>query len=139
MFKIVESKKDYLKNICVRSIVFIDEQKCPYEEELDGLDESAVLIIGEENFQPFACGRIRFIEDFAKLERIALRKEWRKKGLGLKLVNFMVDHSIKCGYKKIKMNAQLYAVPFYERLGFKTMGSVFMEAGIEHKKMELNI
>jgi predicted GNAT family N-acyltransferase len=33
-------------------------------------------------------------------------------------------------------NAQLTAVPFYERLGYVGAGPTFLEAGIEHVRME---
>lgn len=135
MFKIVENNDELIKAFSIRSIVFIHEQKCPYSIEVDGLDFNACHIIGEEKREPFACGRIRFFSDYAKLERIAVRKEWRGRNLGHELVLFMIDAAEKKGFKKLKMHAQTYAVPFYEKLGFKAYGDVFMEAGIEHTSM----
>jgi predicted GNAT family N-acyltransferase len=34
------------------------------------------------------------------------------------------------------LHAQTYALPLYERAGYRTRGSVFWEAGIEHVAME---
>ena len=136
MFKAANSNDDIIKAFCVRSIVFIGEQKCPYEIEMDGLDYSSLHIIGEIGSEPFACGRIRFLNGYAKLERIAVRKKWRKKGFGKKLVKFMILKSEEAGFFKFKIHAQAQAVLFYENLGFKTYDEPFTEAGILHRKME---
>jgi len=136
MFRTVESQDDMIKVYSVRAIVFIHEQNCPYTEEVDGLDIQAQHILGQEGSEPFACGRIRYFKDYAKLERIAVRKEWRKNGYGEELVRFMISESGKKGFNSFRMNAQVQVIPFYERLGFKAVGDVFVEAGIDHRVME---
>ena len=87
MFKIVESLDDLIKTYAVRAIVFIGEQKCPYDEEIDEHEHSSIHILGELNGEPIASARIRFPGSYAKLERIAVRKQWRGQGIGRKLVD----------------------------------------------------
>jgi predicted GNAT family N-acyltransferase len=38
---------------------------------------------------------------------------------------------------EVYLNAQLRAVPFYERHGFRKVGKMFEEANIQHYKMML--
>ena len=135
MFRRIQSTNEFNKCFTVRAIVFMDEQDCPYEEEFDGLDDSAMHVLGEENGEPFACGRIRFIDDSAKLERLAIRRAWRGKGLGNNLLLCMIELAKNEGYRKFKLHAQCAAEGFYRKHGFKAMGEIFMEAGIEHVLM----
>lgn len=37
--------------------------------------------------------------------------------------------------KQIEIEAQCYAIPFYEKVGFKVSSDEFMLDGIPHKKM----
>jgi predicted GNAT family N-acyltransferase len=37
--------------------------------------------------------------------------------------------------RRVVLNAQTHAVPFYTRLGFAVAGATFMEAGIPHVTM----
>jgi len=53
------------------------EQACPYDEEFDGNDFCAMHLIGSIGDEPAGCMRIRFFADFAKLERLAVRREFR--------------------------------------------------------------
>lgn len=135
MFKIVTTQDELLKVFVVRSIVFIEEQQCSYPEEFDGLDYSAVHILGEEAGEPFGSGRIRFVGEYAKLERIAVRKAYRGRSLGHQLVDFMISVAREQGFSKYKMHAQARLTKFYEQHGFAAHGELFMEAGIEHYLM----
>jgi predicted GNAT family N-acyltransferase len=40
--------------------------------------------------------------------------------------------------KSVEIHAQAHAVTFYEALGFKPVGTRYMEAGIEHLTMRAN-
>jgi predicted GNAT family N-acyltransferase len=40
------------------------------------------------------------------------------------------------GMNTVELDAQLQALPFYEKAGYKAYGGVFMDAGIQHKKMK---
>ena len=86
MFKVVTNLEDLIKVFVVRGIVFIEEQGVPYNIEHDVHDSTATHILGEKNGEPFGAGRIRAIGEYAKLERIAIRKSYRGKGLGHKFL-----------------------------------------------------
>ncbi len=136
MLKIVTSFDELLKAFVVRAIVFIEEQRVPYSLEVDEFEHSALHILGEtENGEPYACGRIRFLGEYAKLERIAVRKEFRGQGHGHRLVNFMMEVAREKGFHKFKMHAQAHLTEFYGKHGFHTVGEIFKEAGIDHYLM----
>ena len=138
MFKVVTNQEDLIKAFVVRGIVFIEEQGVPYKVEHDEHDFSATHILGEMDGEPFAAGRIRAVGEYAKLERVAIRKSYRGKGLGHKLTDFMITAAKDHGFKKFKVHAQSYLKDFYQKHGFEVVGDMFKEAGIDHYLMIRN-
>lgn len=135
MFRVVKNLDDLIKAFIVRGMVFIEEQGVPYKIERDKYDYSAIHILGEENGEPFAAGRIRALGEYAKLERLAIRKSYRGKNLGHKLTEFMISVAKEHGFKKFKVHAQAYLSGFYQKHGFDIVGEMFKEAGIDHYVM----
>lgn len=138
MFKVVTNREDLIKVFIVRGIVFIEEQGVSYHIEHDEHDFSAMHILGEMDGEPFAAGRIRACGEYAKLERVAIRKPHRGKGLGHKLTEFMLSVAKEQGFKKFKVHAQSYLTDFYRKHGFEIVGGMFKEAGIDHYLMIRN-
>jgi len=136
VFRIATNPDDLIKVFIVRGIVFLEEQNVPYAIEMDDYENSATHILGEIDGEPFAAGRIRFIEDFAKLERIAVRKDFRGKSYGHQIVDFMLDIAKSRGYKKFTLHAQAHLRSFYEQHGFHVCGELFKEANIDHFPMQ---
>lgn len=135
MFKIATTFDDLIKTFMVRAIVFIEEQQVSYKEEVDEYEFSALHILGEIDGEPAACGRIRFLGDYAKLERIAVRKPYRNKNIGHQLVDYMLDVARAKGFNKFKMHAQSHLENFYGTHGFVKQGELFIEANIDHYLM----
>ncbi len=135
MFKIVTTQDEMLKAYSIRSIVFVEEQHCPYDIEVDGRDFSALHVLGEIDNEPFATGRMRFIGEWVKLERLAVRQAYRGQGYGNRLIEFMIKTALDNGYNNIKLHAQTQALDFYVKHGFEPKGELFFEADIEHRLM----
>ena len=135
MFRLAASPEDRLKAHIVRGIVFIEGQGCPYAEEIDAYEDSSLHIVGELDGEPIAAARIRFLDDWAKLERIAVREAYRGRGIGSDLVDYMLAVARERGYHKFKMHAQAHLCDYYTRFGFVKQGERFQEAGIDHYLM----
>jgi len=138
MFKVVTNQEDLIKAFVVRGIVFIEEQGVPYKVEHDEHDFSATHILGEMDGEPFAAGRIRAVGEYAKLERVAIRKSHRGRNLGHELTDFMLSVAQEQGFKRFKVHAQSYLKDFYQKHGFEVVGDMFKEAGIDHYLMIRN-
>ena len=132
LFRLADSPDDLLKAVAVRAIVFMDEQRIAYAEEIDGLDAGALQILGELAGEPVATARIRFLGDTAKLERLAIRQAWRGQGLGDRLLEFMLTTARARGFRRFKLHGQTRLRAFYEKHGFRAEGAPFLEAGIPH-------
>lgn len=137
--KIVKNKDDLAKTIEIRKKVFVEEQNVPVDLEIDGLDPDAEHFIAFLNNKSIGCARIRSEKNIAKLERIAIIKEYRNKGFGRTLTDFLIDYCRNNNYKEIRLHSQTYVSDFYEKLGFIPIGDFFYEAGIEHIEMYMKI
>jgi predicted GNAT family N-acyltransferase len=111
--------EDLMRVTSLRSAVYIGEQECPYEEEFDGNDLSATHLIGYVGDEPAGCLRIRYFADFAKVERLAVRKEYRNSRLAFQLVRATVELCRKKGYRRLYGHAQKRLVNFWSRFGFR--------------------
>ena len=138
MFKVVTNQEDLIKAFVVRGIVFIEEQGVPYKVEHDEHDFSATHVLGEMDGEPFAAGRIRAVGEYAKLERVAIRKSHRGRNLGHELTDFMLSVAQEQGFKRFKVHAQSYLKDFYQKHGFEIVGDMFKEADIDHYLMIRN-
>jgi predicted GNAT family N-acyltransferase len=113
---VARTLEDLMQVMVVRSLVYIGEQQCPYAEEYDGNDFSgATHLILRRNDEPIGTLRIRWFADFAKLERVAVRQEYRGTRATLELVRAAFRIAEKKGYRKILGHAQARLLPFWGR------------------------
>jgi len=117
----------------IRREVFVDEQRVPLHEEMDAHDASSTHFLALLDGEPVGTARLRTLPDGTpKAERVAVRKAWRRHGIGRALMRALERAA---GAPHITLNAQLTALAFYERLGYRAEGPVFDEAGIPHRTM----
>lgn len=122
----------------LRVCVFVVEQNCAYQE-VDDADKEAYHICLYENGRLMAYCRV-----FLRNERraligrvIAVR---RRCGLGTKVVTLAIDTAReKLGADTIAVEAQSYAVPMYEKLGFVKCSEEYLEDGIAHVSMKIDV
>jgi predicted GNAT family N-acyltransferase len=121
----------------VRRAVFIDEQRIPEHEEWDELDPvvtHALASVGSASGKRDLVGTGR-LEPTGKIGRVAVLPQYRGTGAGLAIMRRLVDLAAERGHHEVYLNAQVSAVGFYERLGFRTDGPEFDEVGIPHQCM----
>ena len=125
--------KDSLRRI--REQVFVIEQKVPLELEWDSRDEGALHLLAETtDKQP--VGTARMLSD-GHIGRMAVLPEWRCRGIASALLRELVRIAREKGCSKPYLNAQIHAIRFYQRRGFKAEGGEFLDAGIPHRRMVL--
>ena len=121
--KVADCIEDMMQAFVVRAVVFMSEQHCPYAEEFDGNDFTAAHILGLIGEEPVATMRIRYFADFAKPERLAVRREFRQSGIAAEVIDFGVELCRRKGYRKLYGHAQERLLPFWERFGFRPMNT----------------
>jgi predicted GNAT family N-acyltransferase len=121
----------------LREQVFIIEQGVPRELEWDGEDEaSSHFLACNEAGQPLGCARLL---PTGQIGRMAVLKEQRGSGLGMRLLLEAIEHAKRLGFRRVSLHAQTHAAGFYLKAGFSPVGDEFMEAGIPHQAMELEL
>lgn len=99
---IARTLDDLVQAIAMRGIVFMGEQECPFEEELDGNDISgATHLIARIGREPVGALRIRWFSEFAKIERVCVRRGYRKHGVAEKLWWFGGKMAARKGYRTV--------------------------------------
>jgi predicted GNAT family N-acyltransferase len=112
--------------------------RVPIHEELDGKDAASDHYLLLCNGSPSGVARVRYVDDFAKIERVAILDEYQGRGFGREIMQFILsDLQQHALIKKVKLSSQTYAIPFYEKLGFLVCSDEYMDAGIPHKDMRL--
>ncbi len=118
----------------IRQEVFVKEQRVSREEEFDEFEKSSIHYLGTFSGTDAGTARWRITDKGIKLERFAVLAEFRMKGVAAKILHQVLEHVTPIGLK-IYLHAQVSAVGFYEKNGFKKEGSMFTEANIDHFKM----
>jgi len=130
----VQPGEDLSDAFAIRIKVFVEEQKVPVELEMDDIDPITDHVIVYVDGQPAATGRI-VRDNPVSLGRIAVLPEYRGTGIGAIVVNQLTRKLFTEGYPEIHIHAQIQALGFYEKLGFKAYGEPYDEAGIPHRSM----
>ncbi|MBF8293378.1 MAG: hypothetical protein HW392_2205 [Steroidobacteraceae bacterium] len=117
----------------IRREVFIDEQLVPEFDEWDDDDSVSVHALATLNREPVGTGRLN---PGGKIGRIAVKAGLRGRGIGTLILRQLLHEAYHRGIREPYLHAQVQAVPFYEKLGFRIEGDVFDEAGISHVRMK---
>ncbi len=120
----------------LRSLVFVVEQNCIYQD-LDDRDQDAVHLFyrDEDGIQSY----LRVMDKSEHNNKIAIgRVVSRKRRSGL--ATALLKEGIRLaqerfGADSIYVEAQVYARSLYEKIGFKQISEEFFEDGIPHIKM----
>jgi predicted GNAT family N-acyltransferase len=118
---VARSLEDVMRVMTIRSAVYMAEQECPYDEEFDGNDFSSTHLLGYVGDEPAGCLRIRYFADFAKIERLAVRHEYRKTRLAFQIVRAGIELCRTKGYRRLYGHSQKRLLGFWGRFGFRPL------------------
>jgi predicted GNAT family N-acyltransferase len=117
----------------IREAVFVREQQVPTELEYENEEVSVHYLLFEVG-EARATGRWRRTEKGIKLERFAVPVAHRGKGYGTILLKRVLKEVLH-DHCEVYLHAQLTAVDYYRKAGFRVIGPTFEEAGIIHHRM----
>lgn len=113
----------------------------PREEELDEHDAHALHLVALDPQSGGVIGTLRLTldQDRAKIGRVAVEREWRRRGVALRMLQLALDAARERGSHQVRLAAQLDAVALYEKAGFAVESETFEEADIPHVWMGLRL
>lgn len=130
------SAEELYEILKLRVNVFVVEQCCPYPE-LDDKDQEALHVFFRENGEIAAYLRVLdrgVSSEYVTLGRVISAR--RRQGLGTELLREGIRQAETVfGAETVYLEAQVYAIPFYEKQGFRVVSEEFPEDGIPHVKM----
>ncbi|MGG0655265.1 GNAT family N-acetyltransferase [Rummeliibacillus pycnus] len=135
----ITTQEDLQREFDIRMKVFVEEQKVPQEEEIDSYDhlggECYHFLVTTDDDKAIGTGRIRLVEGVGKIQRVAVLEEYRSHGIGRIIIKALEDKAKELGAPKVKLDGQLQAQGFYEKIGYEVKSGIFLDAGIEHVLM----
>jgi len=135
-YRLVTNDKELEAAFAIRREVFVEEQGISESEEWDGRDMDALHVVAKDGQRVVGTARVLFLtENQAKVERMAILKPFRHKGVGHGIVSFLDQMLQGKKITQIVLHAQYQVIDFYRSCGFEETGSPFWEAGIKHVKM----
>lgn len=139
--KVIEhGSRDYQKMVQLRADILrkpLGLQFTPDELQ----HEKSNILIGafEEEKILGCCMLIEKDKGVVRLRQMAVINNLQGKGIGRAMTLFAENIARDRGYKKITMHARKPVIGFYEKLGYRVVGSEFQEITIPHFEMEKDL
>ena len=131
--KIIEGLAQAPEARDIRAEVFMGEQG--FSKEFDKLDDTAWHALVFDDGAAAATGRLFKGRSGWHIGRVAVRAAHRNKGLGAIVVRELEAKARELGAEEIKLSAQVQAMGFYERLGYKSEGEEYYDEHCPHIAM----
>ncbi len=125
-----------------RTLIFVLEQNCPYQE-VDGKDPFSYHLFKEDNGEIIAYLRILpagVAYQEVSIGRVIVKKEYRGQGIAQELLKKGLDFiQNELHETTVKIQAQEYLRKFYGSFGFEAVSETYLEDNIPHVDMLLHM
>ncbi len=132
IIKQATTQAEFFALMRVRTIVFVNEQNVDINLEQDDEDLTAIHYVCLKDDVVIATLRILKYQDHVKIGRVAVLKEYRNQKIGSLMIREVEKHPDVINIGKISIHAQVSALPFYEKLGYKDTNVHDYDANILH-------
>jgi ElaA protein len=136
------TKEELYTILQIRVEVFVVEQECAYLE-VDGRDHNSLHLWSEIEGEMAAYCRIvppDQNEDHYSIGRVLIAKPHRRQGIARDMINVAMDIMVQeIGAKTIALHGQEHLRHFYASFGFKEVSDVYLEDGIPHVDMLMEV
>ena len=105
----------------IRFAIFMAEKQAA-GFELDDLDKDCMHAVAYDDAGK-AIGTARLMPD-GQIGRMAVVKEWRRRGVGSEMLEALVGEAKKCGMAEVRISAPVQALEFYREHGFVADGKI---------------
>lgn len=123
----------------IRKKVFGSELNISEKEIFDSNDTLAAQFLIKLNDNVIGTLRLRQVGKVSKIERMAILKEYRMQGYGLKSLEEIIQYCRERKIGKIILDSMYDVKSFYKKCGFVESGQIFTRVGIPHIEMYLDL
>ena len=108
------------------------------ESLADSIEDESFHLMGiDEQKNVIASGRVHFnSENEAQIRYMAVDENFKRKGVGTKIVKELENYALSKGMVSMILNARENAISFYLSLGYQEVGPYQSDTGIPHKTMK---
>ncbi|KID58446.1 GCN5 family acetyltransferase [Pseudoalteromonas luteoviolacea] len=123
----------------LRVDIFVVEQQCPYPEidEIDRISSTRHILFSDGKQVKAYARCYQKGKATAAIGRVLIASDARGSGIAYELMAAAIQ-CCKDHYPNmfIEIAAQTYLQPFYQKVGFNSVGEAYLEDGIEHIDMK---
>lgn len=122
----------------LRSMVFVVEQNCPYQDVDDKDLQALHLMLYENNLLAGYCRILPPGLSYQEpsIGRVVVHQDFRRKKIGEKMMKQSLNITMDLFKNQdVVISAQTYLTKFYKDLGFQEEGEGYLEDDIPHIKM----
>ncbi len=132
--------KELYEILKARSEIFVMEQNIHYQD-MDDIDYKSLHCFLADGGKVYAYLRAFYADEACGIVKVGRVLTLRHgNGTGMELMNNSIQAiRQKMNCKKICIDAQKHAVGFYRKFGFEEVSDDFLEEGIVHVRMELEM
>lgn len=134
--RFMNSTEDCAQIFALRRSVFVEEQgfgECFVRDDGDAM--AVYALVFDEADAPSGTGRLIIDDDRFMLGRVCVLKDARGQGLGDLVMRMLLLRAQELGAPSVFVSAQLPAVGFYARYGFRPIGEAHEEGGAPRQLM----
>lgn len=128
--------QDTKKVFEIRRKVFVEEQGCNPDLDVDSFDGQAMHLLLYVDGAPVGTGRIYFDGEHFRVGRLCVLKECRGQGIGDLAIRLLLFKAFTWA-NEIHIGAQKYLENFYAKFGFQKYGDEYLDENIPHIHMKL--
>ena len=120
--ELVTSDELYKAAMAVRKQVFVKDMGIPENKEFDGNDFCSAHVVAyiqkRHRKLPIGTMRIRFFSDFAKFERAAVTRNFRKTKVSEDIMQYGFNYVAQKGYRKVYGMCKEELLTRWQRCGY---------------------
>ena len=121
--EIVTTQEQLMHALYIRSICYMEGEGLKLNQAFDGNDFQSTHVVVYDEAEPIGAARVRWFQDFAKIERTAFRPAYRNPRLLKRMAEELFVHIARKGYSKVITHAG----PQYARLWNRLLGFAVVE------------
>lgn len=114
---VADTNQDASKLAFLRGVIFGSEQGISYQDEF-ACEQGSIYIIAHHNAEPVGLVRFRCFKDFVKIERVGVRKEYRKTDLAKRLLDKTLSVCGMMGYDQAHGICEEELIKYWSQYGF---------------------
>lgn len=125
--------------MALRDQVFVGEQGVPRSLEVDDRDAAAAHLVAVRDGSVIGTARLLEACGAVELGRLVVAPGARRQGIARAILDSSERWARERGSSRIVLSAQTYARELYAGAGYEARGTIYLEAGIEHIRMERDL